>query len=67
MVLRDSDAVQTELDKLVLIEPDEDVIAYIKMLVERGDPQVHVELHLSAVEDEYKALDTKAVRTAIRG
>lgn len=67
MVLRDPDAVQTELDKLALIEPDEDVIEYMKFLIARGDHVAHVEVHLTAIEGDYPTLDTSRVRLAVRG
>ena len=64
MVLRDSLKAQTELDKLAALEPDEDMIEYIKTLVAAGDKR-HVEVHMAALESDYPALDTTAARAAL--
>lgn len=66
MVLPNATTISTELDKLAAIEPDEDVLPYIKTLISRGE-QVHGELHLTAYEGDYPASDTRAVRAALRG
>lgn len=64
MTLRDSVEARSELDKLRLVEPEEDQIDYIKMLADRGD-KAHVELHMDSLEAEYPTLDTRAVRSAL--
>ena len=65
MVLRDSTKVRSELDKLQLVEPEEDHIEYINTLIRRGDGKAHVEVHLTALEADYPALDTRAVRAVL--
>lgn len=62
MVLRDADALKTELDKLAVLEPDESVIPYMKTLTDRA----HIELHMTALEAD-TTLDTSAARAAISG
>lgn len=65
MVLKDSTTARSELDKLALIEPEEDQITHLIFLIARGDDKTHVELHMDALEADYPTLDTRAVRGAL--
>ena len=64
MTLRDSTKARTELDKLKLVEPEEDQFDYIDTLIREGD-KVHIEVHMDALEGDYPTLDTRAVRGAL--
>lgn len=64
MPVRDFTTAHSELDKLQAVEPGEDHIESIKVLVSRGD-KVHVELHLTVLEADHPKLDTRAVRAAL--
>lgn len=65
MTLRDFITARSELDKLALIEPEEDQITHLKMLIARGDDKAHIEQHIDALEGDYPTLDTRSVRSAL--